>query len=258
MADLKCSNLGFAYGDAAILQDINITIASGSMMAVVGPNGAGKSTLLKCLAGLLNPTSGSVTLDERSVSNIPPKELAAKMAMVPAEAPAIRHMTVAQCVALGRTPYVGVLGSFGQSDHQAVKDALKALRLEAFHDRRLLTLSSGEMQRVMLAQALCQQPKVLLLDEPTAHLDLYNNMELLNFLSELNRRDKVSVVAVLHDLAAAAAFFPLVTVLSKGRVAVSGETRTALCPEVIGEAFGVDAQLETSDRDITWRLPLRH
>ena len=257
MADLKCSGLGFGYGGAAVLRNIDMPIPAGTMLAITGPNGAGKSTLLKCLAGLLTPTDGSVTLDGRPVGDFPPRELAALMAMVPAEAPAIGHMTVEEYVSLGRAPHVGLFGVFSETDAAAVEEALGALRLKPFRSRRLLTLSSGEMQRVMMAQALCQKPSLLLLDEPTAHLDLYNNMELLEFLADLNRRHGVTVVAVLHDLAAAAAFFPQIMVLHQGQVAAYGSGAEALTPDIMTSVFGVQARLETTATTVTWQLPRR-
>jgi len=225
------------YGARGVLQGIGLTLEPGVLVALVGPNGAGKSTLLRALAGLIRPTAGAVTLDGTDVATLSRAALAARIAVVPQTFDTLFPFTVREIVALGRSARLGLFARPTAIDATAVARAIDTQDLGALVDRRLDALSGGERQRVVLAMALAQEADVLLLDEPTAHLDPAHQIGIVRRAAELARSRGVIALAVLHDLNLAA-LADRVVVLDAGRIVGDGPPAIALTSDLVTRVFG--------------------
>ena len=237
MTELVARSLSAGYGPRAVLRGVDLVLEPGRLVALVGPNGAGKSTLLRALAGLVRPTAGAVTLDGVDVTTLSRAALASRIAVVPQTFDTLFPFTVREIVALGRSARLGLFARPTASDDAAVERAVAAQELALLVDRRLDALSGGERQRVVLAMALAQETDVLLLDEPTAHLDPSHQIATVRRAGELARERGVIALAVLHDLNLAA-LADRVVVLDQGRVVADGMPASALAGEVVGRVFG--------------------
>jgi iron complex transport system ATP-binding protein len=216
---LEFSAVSFSYSQRLLLQDVSLRISAGEMVALLGPNGAGKSTLLKLGSGLLKPSRGHILLEGQEVSSLGRVALARRVAVVPQDFSVQFAYTVRQIVELGRLPYLGLWGSAGEGDRGAVAAALEATGMSTLADRVYNELSGGERQRALISLALAQSTPVLLLDEPTAHLDIRHQIQTLELLRRLNQEQGVTVLAALHDLNLAARYFPRLVLFSSGVVA---------------------------------------
>jgi iron complex transport system ATP-binding protein len=226
------------YRNREVLRGIDLVVHAGELVALVGPNGAGKSTLLKALSGLLRPVSGSVTIDGVDVTGMDRRTIARHIAVVPQVFETLFPFTVREIVALGRTSRLGPLGTLGSDDARAVTQALDDIGATDLADRRIDRVSGGERQRAVLAMALAQEAGVLLLDEPTAHLDPTHQRATLERVATLARERGLAVIAVLHDLNLAAAFASRVVLLADGAVTREGEVREVITPELVARVFG--------------------
>jgi iron complex transport system ATP-binding protein len=206
----------------------------------VGPNGAGKTTLLRAATGLLRPTGGRVELDGEPVGSIPRDRLAKTIAVVPGQGALPFSMRVEEVVALGRIPHEDRFTGPTDADREAVARAMTRAGIEHLRGRDARELSLGERQLVLIATALAQEGRLLILDEPTVHLDLRHQVEVLQLLGGLSRRDGITVVAVLHDLALAAAIFPRLILLHEGRIVADGPPAEVLAPGLVQGVYGVD------------------
>jgi iron complex transport system ATP-binding protein len=222
-------------------------VGSGEIVAVVGPNGAGKSTLLRVLAGLLRPTAGAVALDGQDVATFSRSAVARRIAVVPQIFDTLFPFTVREVVALGRTARLGPFGRASAEDVAAVDRAIVELELEPLASRRIDRLSGGERQRAVLAMALAQETAVLLLDEPTVHLDPGHQLATLELLRELATRRDLAVCAVLHDLNLASAFASRIVVLADGRVVREGPPLQVLEANLITKVFGEGLEVVARD-----------
>lgn len=237
MTTLVARGLHAGYGARAVLRDVDLTFAPNGLVALVGPNGAGKSTLLRALAGLIRPSAGSVTLDGADVATLARASLASRIAVVPQTFDTLFPFTVREIVGLGRSARLGLFARPTAADAAAVARAIAAQDLGELVDRRLDALSGGERQRVVLAMALAQETDVLLLDEPTAHLDPGHQLDTLRRVAELARSRGVIAIAVLHDLNLAA-LADRVLVMAEGRVVADGAPALGLGADVVGRVFG--------------------
>ena len=237
-------DLGVRLGAREVLRGVTFRVEPGEAVALVGPNGAGKTTLLRALAGLAEHT-GTVHLGGWPVRRMAPRERARRVAFVRQQTRLGVDFTVREVVALGRAPHVGALARLGEHDRAAVEAALAATDLTAFAERSARRLSGGEQQRVMLAQALAQDTPALLLDEPTAHLDVRHQLDLLGRIAALAGTGR-TVVAALHDLERAAAFAGRLLVLSDGRLVADGPPAAVLTEALLASVFGVRARTERS------------
>lgn len=236
-ARLRLEHAGFHYATSGFtLAPATLEVGPGEMVAILGANGAGKSTLLRLMAGLLKPQRGRVELDGRPLDRLRRREVARALALVPQEVSVPFAFTVAELVALGRTPYVRAWRGETAADRAAVQRALAITETAPLAGRFYADLSGGERRRVALAMALAQQPRLLLLDEPTAHLDLHYQVALLELLCELNRGG-LTIVASMHDLNLAAMYFPRVLLLRSGAVVADGRPADVLTAERLWEAF---------------------
>lgn len=237
MTTLVARALEAGYGARGVLRGIDLALEPGVLVALVGPNGAGKSTLLRAFAGLIRPTAGAVMLDGIDVATLSRAALAARIAVVPQTFDTLFPFTVREIVALGRSARLGLFARPTAIDAAAVARAIDTQDLGALVDRRLDALSGGERQRVVLAMALAQEADVLLLDEPTAHLDPAHQIGTVRRAAELARSRAVIALAVLHDLNLAA-LADRVVVLDAGRIVGDGAPATALTSELVGRVFG--------------------
>lgn len=228
------------YRDRAALRDVTIEIDAGERVAIIGPNGAGKSTLLRVVAGLLHPATGTVELGGDRVDRLDRMSVARRLAVVP-QLPLLPFATtVEEVVALGRLPHEHPVRGMRPSDRAAVAAAIERVGVGHLLGRDARELSMGERQLVLLAMAVAQAAPILVLDEPTVHLDLRHQVEVMDLVGDLNTRDGTTILAVLHDLGLAAHFFPRLILLDRGRVVADGSPADVLAPDRIRDVFGVD------------------
>lgn len=235
-------------GDRAFaLSTLSLTIERGSLTGLLGPNGCGKTTLLKLMSGVLQPLEGTINIDGRSMSAMPRRELARKVAVVPQETHPAFDYTVLEMVLMGRHPHLGTFQLEGPTDYAIAHDALVATGTAHLAARPYMTLSGGEKQRVVIASALAQQPDVLLLDEPTASLDLTYQMEVATLLTRLNRDRGVTMVLATHDLNLAASLCDALVLMRDGRVLTHGATGDVLTESAVRQLYGVDADIRVHE-----------
>ena len=247
---MRTERLTVAYRGRPALSDVDLHIEAGERVALVGPNGAGKSTLLRALAGLVEPSAGTVELGGTRLAGLDRLAIARRLAVVP-QLPSLPFATtVEEVVALGRLPHEHPIRGLRPADRAAVAAAIDRVGVGHLLGRDARELSLGERQLVLLAMAVAQSAPILVLDEPTVHLDLRHQVEVMELLADLNTRDGTTVLAVLHDIGLAAHFFPRVVVLDKGRLVADGAPAEALSEARIREVFGVDPSLV--------RLPAGH
>ena len=240
---LAADTVNVAYGDRAILTDVSLSLHAGERVALVGPNGAGKSTLLRVLTGVIEPRPGDVALRGQAIGMLDRKAVAREIAVVPELVQVPFAMSVREVVGLGRLPHDPPLSGPRPVDDDAVEAALERVGVAHLADRDARRLSMGERQLVFVAIALAQAAPILVLDEPTAHLDIRHQVEVMQLLVDLNERDGVTILAVLHDLALAANFFPRVALMRAGRIVADGSPASTLDAGHIRSVFGVDPAL---------------
>jgi iron complex transport system ATP-binding protein len=235
---MSARDLRFAYDGPAIISGAGFELREGELLAVIGPNGSGKSTLLGLAGGLLRPAAGSVELLGRDVRDYNRAGLSRLMAYVPSEFYLPYDFSVLEIVRMGRSPHVPWWRDYSESDSKRALAALGAVGISALSDRGVNTLSSGERQLAFLAQALAQDPKVLLLDEPTSHLDINYKLRVFDVLTRLTAGG-LGVIAVSHDLALLSEYAGKAVLLGKGGQAFYGSAKDALSPGRIAEAYGI-------------------
>jgi iron complex transport system ATP-binding protein len=235
---LQARAISVDRGRRRVLEDVTLELGAGEALAVVGPNAAGKSTLVQALAGLIEPVGGAVWLRGRALAAWPRDARARTLALVTSRDEGPDSLTVADRVALGRYPHRGPFQPLAAIDHAAVARAIQSTGIGHLAERRLGTLSAGERQLATLARGLAQEPQVLLLDEPAAHLDVGHQLQLFRTLDEV-RRSGVAVLAVVHDLARAAAWAERMLLVADGRIAAEGAPASVLESPAAEAAFGV-------------------
>jgi iron complex transport system ATP-binding protein len=242
---LTADRVSFAYraGAPRVIDDVSVAVAPGDLIGILGPNGSGKTTLLKMLSGTLTPSAGTIQFDHRPLSGWKRRDLARRIALVPQETHAPFDFTVLDIVLMGRYPHLGTFALEGPADVAIAKQALASTGTSAFEDRPFATLSGGEKQRVVIASALAQGPELLLLDEPTASLDLGHQLDVQLLLAALNRDRGVTMVLSTHDLNFAAALCRHLILLRDGRVVAQGPTEAVLTPATVRALYGVDADV---------------
>jgi len=228
---------------AALFDGLSLSVAAGSFVGLIGPNGSGKTTLLKLLAGLLRPGGGEVRLEGQSMATLPPRSRARRIATVLPESPLLFNFSVLEIVLMGRAPRLGLLGLERPEDFAAARAALCAVDLAGREDRPIQELSSGERQRALIARALAQEPRVLLLDEPTAFLDMKHALAIYEILDRLSREQGLTVMAVSHDLNLAARYASRLVLLHLGRRVADGSPGDVLTPDRIREVYETEAEV---------------
>lgn len=248
MVKIHTEGLDVAYLDRTVVQDLNLSIPTGKITALVGANGSGKSTILKAMARLIKPKAGSVLLDGKSIHGQPTKEVAKQLAILPQNPTAPEGLTVAELVGYGRFPYQNGFGSMTQLDRDVIKWALEVTNMTVFGDRPVDQLSGGQRQRAWIAMALAQNTRFLFLDEPTTFLDMAHQLEVLQLLKRLNEHEKRTIVMVVHDLNHATRFAHHMVAIKQGQVISEGPTAEVLTERVLGEVFGIRAEIVKDPR----------
>jgi iron complex transport system ATP-binding protein len=234
---LKIEGLIVDYGPRRVLHDVSLAVQSGEVVALIGPNGAGKSTLIRAVSGVIPRRAGRIRTNGDDFAALNSMQRARYVAVVPQAVAMPPAYSVWETVLLGRTPHLGFLGKPSQADEQLAREAL--VRVSALHlaQRRVGELSGGEGQRVLLARGLCQSTPILLLDEPTAHLDLQYQVGFLELVRELAHRDSLAVLIALHDLNLAARYADRVALMVAGRIEAVGTAAQVLTAERISQAY---------------------
>lgn len=246
---LDAKAISVRLGKSPVLNEVTLSILQGTVTAIIGPNGSGKSTLLRTLARLLRPETGSVLLDGAAIARMSPGHVARQIATLPQSPGAVPGMTVQELVEQGRYPHTGPLRMRSDKDRAAVERALELTSSSRFRHRLLDSLSGGERQRVWIALALAQEPRILLLDEPTTYLDVNHQIQALNLIQALNREHGLTVVMALHDLNQASQYAERLVVLHGGRIVEEGLPTEVIREEVLASVFNVQAHISVSPID---------
>lgn len=242
-AELELRGVTLDYGSRRALEGIDLHLVQGEMATLIGPNGAGKSTLMRCITGTARLTAGTVLLDGVPLDEYRRSDLARRVAVVPGQTVVAFPMRVEELVALGRVPHEHLLLGQRAADRVAIDSAIERVGIEHLRGRDVRELSLGERQLVVLAMTVAQGARLLLLDEPTVHLDLRHQVEVMELLRDLAQRDGVTILAVLHDIALATHFFDRLLLLDHGRLVGDGQPIEVLTPSRIRDVFGVDPSL---------------
>lgn len=240
---IELQGIAVSYGGRAVLSGIDLSITAGERVALIGPNGAGKSTLLRVVTGLVAPSEGRVVVDGHALRTLDRASVARRIAVVPQQVTVPFSTRVEELVGLGRLPHEDPFRGARPADRAAVAAAIERVGIGHLLGRDVRDLSLGERQLTLVALAVAQAAPVLILDEPTVHLDLRHQVATMELLADLNTRDGTTVVAVLHDLGLAAAFFPRLVLLDNGRIVADGEPLQVLSEERIRSVFGVDPSM---------------
>lgn len=236
---LEALNINVSYGDRQIIEDLSLRVPDGKFTVIVGPNACGKSTLLRTLARIIRPDKGSVILDGKQIERVPAREVARILGLLPQSSIAPNGIAVADLVARGRYPHQTFLQRWTEADEKAVNWAMQTARVDDLAARAVDELSGGQRQRVWIAMVLAQETPLLLLDEPTTFLDISHQIELLNLLRNLNRRQGNTIVAVLHDLNQACRYADHIVAMRQGHIVAEGNPRDIMTAELVETVFGL-------------------
>jgi len=243
MASLHASALTLKYDQRTVIEGLSAGIPEGRVTMIVGANACGKSTLLRGLSRLLKPAAGTVTLDGKDIHSRPAREVARILGLLPQHPTAPDGITVRDLVGRGRYPHQGFFRSWSAEDERAVQDALTATETLDLAPRNVDELSGGQRQRVWIAMALAQETEVLLLDEPTTYLDLAHQVEVLDLITDLNRRRGTTVAIVLHDLNLAARYADHVIAMKAGRIVAEGSSLEVVTEGLVRDVFGLESRV---------------
>lgn len=248
LSKLRTEEITLSYDGVPVIEDLTVEVPEGRITSVVGPNGCGKSTLLRSLARLMKPRGGAIYLDGDAISNLPTREVARRLGILPQSPVAPEGLTVRELAAQGRYPHQSWLRQWSVEDERAVERALRITGVLTLADRPLDTLSGGQRQRAWISMALAQETGTLLLDEPTTFLDMAHQLEVLQLLERLNREEGRTILMVLHDLNNAARYSHHVIALSGGKVFDAGSPGDVVTPGLLREVFHVEADIVTDPR----------
>ncbi|MCI5149603.1 MAG: ABC transporter ATP-binding protein [Candidatus Electrothrix sp. MAN1_4] len=251
---LRVKDLTFAYGDLAIIKNICLDLGTSEILGIVGPNGSGKSTLIRCIDKILEPTKGSILLNQREIRHMKQREVAKHLGYVPQSAPRAFPITVFDTVLMGRRPHLG--WNSGETDRKKVVDALERLGIEHLAIRDFNEISGGEQQRVLIARALAQDTSVLLLDEPTSNLDIRHQLEVMELLRDLVVEKALSAIIAIHDLSLASRYTDQVVMMKKGRIFATGSPVSVFTPKNIACVYEVETVVKKDNGNL-YILPKR-
>jgi len=244
---LRINNIACRYETANVLENINFSADEGDFIGVIGPNASGKSTLLKSISKILKPHTGIVFLNERDLYSLKSVEVAKKLAVVPQESVISFAFTALEVVLMGRIPHLNRFEMEGAKDLALAKKVMQLTNSWYLAERPINQLSGGEKQRVIIARSLAQEPKVLLLDEPTDHLDINHQIEILDLIKKLNKEERMVVIAVLHDLNIASQYCEKLILLNKGRIFAAGGIGNVLTQENIEKVYGIKVRVKRDE-----------
>jgi len=248
MSSILTKKLTVAYEENLVVDELDLALPHGKITAIIGPNGCGKSTVLKAVGRILQPRNGTVYLDGKDICSLSTQEVARKMAILPQSPQAPAGLTVGELVAYGRFPYQRGFGKLKPDDKKIITWALAMTKLTDAEFKDVATLSGGQRQRVWIAMALAQQTDLILLDEPTTYLDLAYQLEVLELLYNLNRKQGSTIVMVLHDLNLAARFADYMVAVRGGHIIRHGTPEEVMTAEVLRETFHIEAKIVPEPR----------
>ncbi|MBW1699374.1 MAG: ABC transporter ATP-binding protein [Deltaproteobacteria bacterium] len=237
MTAIDIQNITHCYGYQPVLKDISLSIREGTFFTILGPNGSGKTTLMKIISGIEKPRQGSVKIIGQPLERYKPKNLARTVAFLPQTISVDFQFTVTELILMGRAPHQGILGLEDQNDRRAATEAMRFVGVEHLADRKLDQLSGGERQRVYIAKAICQEPKIILLDEPTAFLDLAHQIHIMNLMERLKTEKGVTVVMVSHDVNLAAMYAECLMLLKDGKIVKTGPPNDVLTGPTLEKTY---------------------
>jgi len=237
---LSVDKIEFSYGNAAVLKDVNFKVKKGDFVSILGVNGSGKSTLMKCINRILKFKEGMIFVEDRDIKKMKDIEIARKIGYVP-QSSETGFVTVFDAVLLGRKPYIK--WDISKKDIELTEKILKIMNLEDYALRYINELSGGELQKVVIARALVQEPQILLLDEPTSDLDLKNQLEVMRIIREVSDTHNIASIVVMHDINLALRYSDKFIILKEGQVFITGG-KDIITPEIIKETYGVDVHVE--------------
>jgi iron complex transport system ATP-binding protein len=240
MLNLRLDNVSLGYNKQIVLHNISLEAKPREMLGIIGPNGSGKSTVIRGITRLIKPSSGHIFLDGKNVADMSHRDLAQLVAVVPQNPTLPELFTALEVVLMGRTPHLGLLRYEGEQDLAIVQKAMKATQTLAFAERRVGELSGGERQRLTIARALAQEPKIMLMDEPTANLDINYQIETLDLARQLCQEQGLIVVVTLHDLNLASQYCDRLVMLNDGRVYCQGIPKAVINAQTIKEVYGAE------------------
>lgn len=241
--EFQAKQLVAGYGERMILDHISLQIPSDQISVIIGANACGKSTLLKTLARLIKPASGEVLLDGRPIHKIPSKQLARMIGLLPQSPIVPEGITVADLVGRGRYPHQSMFGTWSREDYEAVAEAMEIMNITELANRHIDELSGGQRQRVWIAMALAQQTDILFLDEPTTYLDITYQIEILDLLTDLNRKYGTTIVMVLHDINLSARYADYLFAMRQGKLIAEGPPSEVITSQLIKDIFGLDSTI---------------
>lgn len=253
---LEVRHLSFRYTFDWTLRDVSFAVKPAEILGIVGPNGSGKSTLLKLMAGALHANEGEVRLHSRPLTSLKRREIARQLAVVPQNTNLAFPFLAREVVLMGRSPHLGLWRVESIEDRRIVERAMEATDSLEFADRPLDELSGGERQRVIIARALAQEPSIMLLDEPTAHLDLKHQVGIFELIRRLNIEQRITVAVILHDLNLAGTYCHRLLLLREGIVDCVGEPQDVITPDTIQRVYGVDTIVDQHPAHDTPRVTL--
>ena len=243
---LDIVNISLNFRDKIILSNVSFSVCYGEFFVIIGPNGAGKTSLLKVLAGLQKSDQGSVVVKGKNISQYRRRNLSQIMAIVPQQIEVGFPFTVADAVIMGRSPHLGILGMEGENDFYIAMEAMKFTDVAHLADRKLHQISGGELQRVIIARAICQQPEIILLDEPTTALDPAHQLKIMDLMEKFRREHGTTIIMVSHDLNLASMYGDRLLLLKEGMVVKTGDPRNVLNKELLEESYGCRMQIDES------------
>jgi iron complex transport system ATP-binding protein len=235
---IKIANLSHAFGKRTVLRRFSFSVEKGDFFIIIGPNGSGKTTLMKLMSGIIRPQSGEIEILDIPKISYTPRALARVVALVPQRLPVDLPFTVGEIVLMGRSPYQGVLGIERERDMEIAERAMQFTGVEHLSDASLNKLSGGEQQRVFIARAICQEPEIMLLDEPTASLDLAHQVKVMDLMEKLKAEKGITVIMVSHDVNLAAMYGDRVLLLKDGETVCEGLPAEVITFRQLEEAYG--------------------
>ncbi|WP_340002670.1 ABC transporter ATP-binding protein [Oceanobacillus sp. FSL K6-0127] len=236
----EAEQLVAGYDNKTVIQEVSLTIPSNKISVIIGANASGKSTLLKTLARLIKPISGKINLDGKSITKIPPKQLARVLGLLPQSPIVPEGISVADLVGRGRFPHQSMLSGWTKKDYEAVAEAMRIMDITKLANHNIDELSGGQRQRVWIAMALAQQTDILFLDEPTTFLDITYQVEILDMLTDLNQKMGTTIVMVLHDINLSARYADNIFAIHNGKLVAEGEPSNVITSSLVKDVFGLD------------------
>ena len=238
MSILKIENLDISINGREIIKDISFNVQRGEILGVIGPNGSGKTTLFRSISGVLKASGGNIVFDNKNIKNYSSKELAKKMSVIPQMIEITYPFSVEEFILMGRFPHSGRYGYSAHKDYEVINKIMKMTGIEEIKNRKMNELSGGERQRVLIAQGFARETGFMMLDEPTSHLDIYHQVQLLNLLNNYNKECGLTILVVLHDLNLAASYCDRLILLKDGTIYKEGSVKDVLTYQNIEYVYG--------------------